>query len=119
MPAIFSKELRSRTKTACLAKFPVAASIAAGAAKDNAQGQVTINTDTPTMTACTAPPDPNNAQYAELMTAKTSTPHKKGVANRSAIKTISGLLREACSINLTISAKRVSLPSALTFTVTD
>ena len=52
MLAKFCNAAKRRTSTPLRAKAPAVASMAAGVAKDKAQGQVTINTATATITAC-------------------------------------------------------------------
>ena len=52
MVARFCKADKRRTSTPLRANAPAVANMAAGVAKDKAQGQVTISTATATITAC-------------------------------------------------------------------
>jgi hypothetical protein len=85
--------------------------MAAGVASDNAQGQVTMSTDTATIKACEGL---CCHHQAAANPAKSKTPHKKGLATRSANKAMLGLDTEALSIKVTIWPNRVCLPNDVT-----
>ena len=97
--AMASSDCKSRTKTPWRARFPAAASIAAGVAKDKAHGQVTINTATATISAC---PGLDDHDHAAAPMAANNTIHKKGLAQRSAKRAKRGLLRAADAIKATV-----------------
>ena len=96
-----SNACKRRTKIPLRANPPAAAKSAAGVANDNAQGQVTISTETAIITALagsvchhhTAAPNADN-----------NTISKKGLASLSAYCAKRGLSTEACSIKSTICA---------------
>ena len=93
------KACRLLSITPALANAPAVDNMAAGVAKDNAHGHVTISTDTATIKAC-------DVLYCQPQTAanaaKHSTAHKKGFATRSANKAMLGFDTEALSIKATI-----------------
>jgi hypothetical protein len=73
--------------------------MAAGVAKDKAQGQVTISTDTATISAC---PGLTGQAQAAAANAAINTNHKKGLARRSAKRAKRGLLIAADAIKATV-----------------
>ena len=73
----------------------------AGVAKDKAQGQVTINTDTATIMAL---PGDSPQAHTAANAATTNTANKNGLAMRSASAANRGLCNEAVCIKLTIAA---------------
>jgi hypothetical protein len=75
--------------------------MAAGVAKDKAHGQVTMSTDTATISAW--PGEVDHAKAA-LKAAANNTAHKKGLATLSAKAAKRGLCSEALCIKPTISA---------------
>ena len=105
-----SKACRRRTNTPPCARAPADDSIAAGVAKDKAQGQVTMSTATATDKACVWS---MGHQYSAAPAAANMTKTKKGAAMRSAKMAKRGLSMDAFSIRLTICPKRVSLPNTL------
>ena len=93
------KACKRLSNTPPLANAPAVANMAAGVAKDNAQGQVTMSTETATIRACAGLCcQPHRAAKP----AAKSTPHKNGLATLSAIKAMLGLDTEALSIKATI-----------------
>ena len=99
-----SKACRRRTNIPPPARRPAAASMAAGVASDRAQGQVTTNTDTATISARSGS---LSHHHRAAPAALSITPTKNGLARRSASSASVGLVLEAASIRATIWAKRV------------
>ena len=89
------------------AKALVADSKAADAARDNAQGQVTIKTETATHTARDGSTTLHTAAPAA---ASSITVHRKGAAQRSADRSIAGRSVKAWRIVATMPCRRVSSP---------
>ena len=95
------------------ASRPAAANMAAGVARESAQGQVTTSTDTATMSARSGS---RSHHHSAAPAALSSTASKKGLASRSAMRASVGLVAEAASISATMCAKRVSAATRCTRT---
>ena len=111
-----SRPWRLRTSTPWRASVPAADNMATGVASDKAQGQVTINTDTATMSAWAGSV---GHHHSAARKAASKTAIKKGRATRSATCANRGFCNDALSISATIWPKRVAGPVPCTSTSTD